>query len=91
MIEDRAGSKLLLGFVALHVICCVVPLLIAGGVISGAGALQGSPLLLGAGALVLLVGAAVGIRRIRAGRKACCPPDRAPGEFSHAATPAREL
>lgn len=75
MDEGRRG-RLVVGFVALHVLCCGLPLLLGAGVLGGAGALLGSPLLLATAVLALVV-AAVGVRARRRG-KACCSPTELP-------------
>jgi len=72
------GRHLVVGLVALHVVCCGLPLLIAAGVLGGTGALLSSPVLLAVGVLVLLAAGAVAVRRLRgsgpAGPDACCLP-----------------
>ena len=70
------GNGLVVGFVALHVLCCGLPLLLGAGFLGGAGALLGSPLLL-ATAVVVLGVAAVGMRARRR-REACCSPTELP-------------
>jgi predicted lipid-binding transport protein (Tim44 family) len=59
------GGKLVAGFVALHVLCCGLPLLIAAGAFTGAGALLGNGTLLAAGLLAVLAAAAFAVRRSR--------------------------
>ena len=84
--DQGRGGRLVVGFVALHVLCCGVPLLLGAGALGGAGALLGSPLLLATAVLVLVL-AAVGMRARRR-REACCSPTELP--YSAGATePAR--
>lgn len=73
--RQEGGSRMLLGFVVLHVLCCGVPLLIAGGALGGVGALLSSPVLLVAGAVALLFAAVTAVRAVRARRDACCASD----------------
>lgn len=88
------GGHLVAGFAVLHVLCCGLPLLIVSGGLGGTGALTSSPVLLGAGAVVLLVVAALGVRRMRAGGSAgaesCCLPDQQTGRPA-AASPVRSM
>jgi hypothetical protein len=74
--DQGRGGRLVVGFVALHVLCCGLPLLLGAGFLGGAGALLGSPLLLATAVLVLAV-AAVGMRARRR-REACCSPTEVP-------------
>lgn len=76
MDQGRRG-RLLVGFVALHVLCCELPLLLGAGVLGGAGALLGSPLLLATAVLALVV-AAVGLRARRRGKAYCSPTELPP-------------
>ncbi len=55
------GGRVLAGFVVLHLLCCGVPLLIAAGAFTGAGAAMGSTTLLAVG----VAAAAVAVRRAR--------------------------
>ncbi|MDP9435028.1 MAG: hypothetical protein M3P93_07475, partial [Actinomycetota bacterium] len=59
------GGKLVAGFVVLHVLCCGLPLLIAAGAFTGAGAVLGNGPLVAAGLLALLAALAVAVRRGR--------------------------
>ncbi len=43
------GGRLLAGFVVLHILCCGLPLLIAAGAFTGAGAALGSAALVAVG------------------------------------------
>jgi hypothetical protein len=66
------GDKLLAGFLALHVVCCGLVLLLGAGVLSSAGTLLGSPLLIAGGLGALAVGSLRMLRRRR--RAVCCAP-----------------
>ncbi len=66
------GGKLLVGFLALHVLCCGLVLLLGAGVLSSAGTLLGSPLLIAGGLGALAVGSLRVVRRRR--RSVGCAP-----------------
>jgi predicted lipid-binding transport protein (Tim44 family) len=68
------GGKLLAGFVALHVLCCGLPLLIAAGAFTGAGAVLGNGTLLAAGLLAVLAAVAFAARRSRRPDDCCRTP-----------------
>lgn len=77
--DDRPGGGLLLGAgaVLLMVLCCALPLLIAGGVLASVGGLLGNPWAIGTGiALLVLVVLVVAHRRTRHDNTDhdCCPP-----------------
>lgn len=74
--DQGRGGRLVVGFVALHVLCCGLPLLLGAGFFGGAGALLGSPLLLATAVLALVVAAVSVMARRR--REACCPPTELP-------------
>lgn len=59
-------TKLLAGFVVLHVLCCGALLLGGAGVLAAAGGVLGQPLLVAGGALLLAVAIGVAVRRARA-------------------------
>lgn len=83
--RQGAGGRLLAGFVVLHVLCCGLPLLVASGVLSGAGALLTSPVLLTAGAVVAGAAVLVALRRARrSDEPPCCSaePQVAPAQPS---------
>lgn len=61
-------GRLLAGFVALHLLCCGLPLLIAAGAFTGAGAALGSSTLVAAGAAAAVAAVLVAVRRARSGR-----------------------
>jgi hypothetical protein len=63
------GSKLLVGFVVLHVLCCGALLLGGAGLLAAAGGLLGQPLLIVTGVLLTTAAVAEGVRRAR--RSAC--------------------
>lgn len=72
--SDRRGGRLLVGFVLLHVLCCGLPLLGAGGVLGGAGALLTSPLLLVVGGVLVAAAVLFALHRAcRAIAPPCCP------------------
>lgn len=72
--DDRSTGWAMGGLGLAMVVCCGLPLLIAGGALSGAGALLGNPWVLGAAALVLVVGLTRWLRRSSSGDATCCPP-----------------
>ena len=76
MDQGRQG-RLVVGFVALHVLCCGLPLLLGAGFLGGAGALLDSPLLLAAAVVLALVVVVVGTRARRR-REGCCSPTEVP-------------
>ncbi len=90
MDQGRVG-KLLAGFLALHVVCCGLVLLLGAGVLSSAGTLLGSPLLIAGGLGALAVGSLRMVRRRR--RAACCTPADAARSADPAvlSTPARDV
>jgi membrane protein implicated in regulation of membrane protease activity len=59
------GGKLLVGFLALHVLCCGVLLLGGAGALTAAGALLGNGALVAAGLVAVLAVVAVGLWRSR--------------------------
>lgn len=77
--RSPTGVRATLGVVAVAVLCCAGPALLAGGTLAGLGGLLRSPWLIGVGALVVLASAtAVLVRRHRApartrrsGRRQC--------------------
>jgi predicted lipid-binding transport protein (Tim44 family) len=79
------GGKLVAGFVALHVLCCGLPLLIAAGAFTGAGALLGNGTLLAAGLLAVLAAAAFAVRRSRRLSDDCCHTPAASDRGDHVA------
>lgn len=70
------GGRLLAGFVVLHVLCCGLPLLIAAGAYTGAGAALGSTTLVAVGVAAAAAAILFAVRRARGGRQAtdrdCC-------------------
>lgn len=81
---SRAGVLATLGAVAVAVLCCAGPALLAGGALAGLGGLLRNPWLIGGGALVILAGAAarlIGRHRTAAGPRSseCCTPPTRPG------------
>jgi hypothetical protein len=70
------GGRLLAGFVALHILCCGLPLLIAAGAFTGAGAALGSTTLVAVGVAAAVGAVLFAVRRDRGGRQAtdrdCC-------------------
>ncbi len=76
---EREGGLLsvfaMLGFVALPILCCAGPALVAGGALTGLGGAVSSPWLL-LPALVLLSGGVALLmrRRVRQDDTSCCPP-----------------
>jgi hypothetical protein len=71
------------GIGVLLVVCCALPVLIAGGVLAGLGGVLGSPWLLGLGVLVVAAAVAFTMTRNRHGfpeagtgtPPGCCGPD----------------
>jgi hypothetical protein len=70
------------GVGTLLVVCCALPVLIAGGVLAGLGGVLGSPWLIGLGVLVVAAAVAFTMTRNRhdsceggAGAPGCCGPD----------------
>jgi O-antigen/teichoic acid export membrane protein len=70
------GGRLLTGFVVLNILCCGLPLLIAAGAFTGAGAALGSAALVAVGATAAAVAVLFAVWRARGGRGAvdgdCC-------------------
>jgi hypothetical protein len=88
---EAPGGKLLAGFLALHVVCCGLVLLVGAGVLSSTGTLLGSPLLIASGIGALAVGS---LRVVRDRRRApCCTPEDAARSADAAvlSTPARDV
>ena len=81
---DREGGLLgimaMIGVVALPILCCAGPALVAGGALAGLGGALRSPWLL-LPALVLLAGGVALWMRGRRDVTACCPPP--PGSDLH--------
>ncbi len=75
------GGRLMLGFGLLHLLCCGVPLLVAAGVLTGAGGVLGSPVVLVAGVALLALAVVLGVRRAALPRPddCCVPPAPAAG------------
>lgn len=77
--SEREGGLLslfaMLGVVALPILCCAGPALVAGGALAGLGGAVSSPWLL-LPALVLLTGGVALLirRRVRQDGTSCCPP-----------------
>lgn len=65
------------GAVALMVLCCAGPTLVAAGVLGSVGAFLGNPLVI-AGGLLLAAAAVLIVIRRRSDHAACCPPRTAP-------------
>jgi membrane protein implicated in regulation of membrane protease activity len=71
------GGRVLAGFVVLHLLCCGLPLLIAAGAFTGAGAAAlGSTTLVAMGVAAAVVAVLFAVRRARSGRGSvdgdCC-------------------
>ena len=67
------GGKLVAGFVVLHVLCCGLPLLLAAGAFTRAGAVLDNGALVAAGLLAVAAAVAVAVRRgRRSGQDGCC-------------------
>ncbi|WP_371811951.1 hypothetical protein [Kocuria sp. TGY1127_2] len=57
------------------VLCCALPLLIAGGALAGVGGVLGSPWVISAGLVVVAVAVIASLRRRRRNDvQGCCPP-----------------
>lgn len=90
--DDTRSTLATVGLLLLPLACCGLPVLIAAGVLGGAGAMLGNPWVIGAAMLVAAGGAAWLLRRHtskssaavtirRAPRRQaedCCPPDSSP-------------
>ncbi len=89
MSKGQGATRVLVGFVVLHVLCCGVPLLIAAGALGGAGALLGNPVLLVGGATTAVAAVMFAVRRRGGGAPRCCPPTelRGPSAGSSVAEP----
>lgn len=59
-------TRVLAGFVVLHVLCCGALLLAGAGLLAVAGGLLGQPLLVAGGAALLVVAVGPAMRRVRA-------------------------
>jgi hypothetical protein len=85
LVSDPNGRTwaAVVGVGALLVVCCALPVLIAGGVLAGLGGVLGSPWLIGLGVLVVAAAVALTMTRNRhgsceagTGAPGCCGPDR---------------
>ncbi len=61
------------GAVALMVLCCAGPTLVAAGVLGSVGAFLGNPLVIAAGVLLAVAAVLIVVCR-RSHHAACCPP-----------------
>lgn len=59
------GGRVLAGFVVLHLLCCGLPLLIAAGAFTGAGAALGSTTLVTVGVAAAAAAVLLAVRRAR--------------------------
>ena len=76
MTEGR-GSKLIIGFVLLHVLCCGAVLLFGAGALAAVGGLLNQPLLIAGGVLLAMISLALAARRTRGTpRTDCCSPSQ---------------
>jgi hypothetical protein len=87
---SRRTTALGVGAIAAMVLCCVGPILLAGGALAAAGGFLSSPLVVMSG--LGLVGAALAVflrRHTRSTDQTCCPPglDQDGGRFDAAPTP----
>lgn len=78
--DGGLGTLATIGIVALPVLCCALPVLIAAGALGAVGSVLGNPWVIGTGLAIALAVVAIPLRR-RADRaagaadNACCPPE----------------
>jgi hypothetical protein len=69
------GTGLAMGGLGLAVVlCCGLPLLIAGGVLGGVGAVLGNPWVIGAAVALIAGGVVWRVRRSGSSSGSCCDP-----------------
>lgn len=69
----KSDTPLWIGVVVAGVLCCAGPVLLAAGALGAVGALLRNPLVIAAGAALVLV-AVLGGRQRRSAGGPCCPP-----------------
>lgn len=78
--DDRSSSLRSATIILLPILCCGLPLLIAGGALGGIGAVIGNPWVIGAAAALVVGVVATRVRRrgggsARAADDSCCSPE----------------